>query len=136
MKLVKYFSYLLLAVSAVLIIAFYAMGTPEAMVSTILGWTYVLIGIALVCLVSLPLIYRDGKKMEKSTLLAYGIFVVVVLVAVLFSSNAALDGVNFEKEPSAFDFKFTDGAIMAAGLLIVIAFISIVVGNLKSMFSK
>ncbi len=136
MKLVKYLSYLLLAVSAVLIIAFYAMGTPESMVSTILGWAYVLIALALASMLILPFVFRDGKKTSKSTLIAYGIFAVVVLVAVLFSSDAALEGVTTSVEPSARDLKFTDGGVMAAGLLIAIAFISIIVGSLKNMFSK
>ena len=136
MKLVKYLSYLLLAVSAVLIIAFYAMGTPESMVSTILGWAYALIGIAIVSMLVLPLFFKDGKKTKKSTLIAYGIFAVVVLVAVLFSSDAALEGVTTSVEPSASDLKFTDGAVMAAGLLIAVSFVAIIVGSLKNMFSK
>jgi hypothetical protein len=32
--------------------------------------------------------------------------------------------------------KFTDGAVMSAGLLIAVAFIAIIVGSLKNMFSK
>ena len=136
MKLVKYLSYLLLVVSAVLIIAFYAMGTPETMVSTILGWAYVLIGLAIVCMLFLPLFFRDGKKMNKSTLLAYGIFAVVVVVAVLFSSDAPLEGVTTSVEPTASDLKFTDGGVMAAGLLIAISFIAILVGSLKNLFTK
>ena len=136
MKLVKYLSYLLLAVSAVLVIAFYAMGTPESMVSTILGWAYVLLGIALVSMLVLPLFFRDGKKTNKSTLVAYGIFAVVVLVAVLFSSDAPLEGVTTSVEPSATDLKFTDGGVMAAGLLIAVSFVAIIVGSLKNMFSK
>ena len=68
MKLVKYLYYLLLAVSAVLIIAFYAMGTPETMVSTILNWAYVLVAIALVSMIALPLFFRSGKKVQKSSL--------------------------------------------------------------------
>ena len=136
MKLVKYLSYLLLAVSAVLVIAFYAMGTPESMVSTILGWAYVLLGLALVSMLILPLFFRDGKKTNKSTLVAYGIFAVVVLVAVLFSSDAPLEGVTTSVEPSAIDLKFTDGGVMAAGLLIAVSFVAIIVGSLKNMFSK
>ena len=136
MKLVKYLSYLLLVVSAVLIIAFYAMGTPETMVSTILGWAYILIGLAIVSMLVLPLFFRDGKKMNKSTLLAYGIFAVVVVVAVLFSSDAPLEGVTTSVEPSASDLKFTDGGVMAAGLLIAISFVAILVGSLKNLFSK
>ena len=136
MKLVKYLSYLLLVVSAVLIIAFYAMGTPETMVSTILGWAYILIGLAIVSMLVLPLFFRDGKKMNKSTLLAYGIFAVVVIVAVLFSSDAPLEGVTTSVEPSASDLKFTDGGVMAAGLLIAISFVAILVGSLKNLFSK
>ena len=136
MKLVKYLSYLLLAVSAVLVIAFYAMGTPESMVSTILGWAYVLLGLALVSMLVLPLFFRDGKKTNKSTLVAYGIFAVVVLVAVLFSSDAPLEGVTTSVEPSATDLKFTDGGVMAAGLLIAVSFVAIIVGSLKNMFSK
>ena len=136
MKLVKYFSYLLLAVSAVLVIAFYAMGTPESMVSTVLGWAYILLGLALVSMLVLPLFFRDGKKTNKSTLVAYGIFAVVVLVAVLFSSDAPLEGVTTSVEPSAIDLKFTDGGVMAAGLLIAVSFIAILVGSLKNMFSK
>ena len=136
MKLVKILSYLLLIVSAVLIVAFYAMGTPESMVSTILGWAYVLIGLALVSMLVLPIFFRDGKKTNKSTLIAYGIFAVVVLVAVFFSSDAALEGVTTSVEPSAMDLKFTDGGVMAAGLLIAVSFIAIIVGSLKNMFSK
>ncbi len=136
MKLVKYLYYLLLAVSAVLIIAFYAMGTPESMVSTILNWAYVLVGLALVSMLVLPLFFRDGKKMEKSTLLSYGLFAVVVVVAVLFSTDAALEGVTTSVEPTASELRFTDGGIMAAGLLIAISFIAIIVGSLKNMFSK
>ena len=136
MKLVKYLSYLLLGVSAALIIAFYAMGTPETMVSTILNWAYILVGIALVSMLVLPLFFRSGKKTEKSTLIAYGIFAVVVLVAVFFSSDAALEGVTTSVEPTAQDLKFTDAGVMAAGLLIAVSFIAIIAGSLKSMFSK
>ncbi|MBQ2132569.1 MAG: hypothetical protein II202_00620 [Bacteroidales bacterium] len=136
MKLVKYLSYLLLAVSAVLIVLFYAQGTPESMVSTVLGWAYILFGIALVCMLVLPLFFRDGKKTNKSTLLAYGIFAVVVVVAVLFSSDAPLEGVTTSVEPTASDLKFTDGGVMAAGLLIAVSFVAIIVGSLKNMFSK
>ena len=136
MKLVKYLSYLLLGVSAALIIAFYAMGTPETMVSTILNWAYILVGIALVSMVVLPLFFRDGKKTNKSTLIAYGIFAVVVVVAVLFSSDAPLQGVTTSVEPSASDLKFTDGGVMAAGLLIAVSFVAILVGSLKNLFSK
>lgn len=136
MKLVKYLYYLLLAVSAVLIVLFYAQGTPESMVSTILGWAYVLIAVAVVSMLVLPLFFKSGKKVQKSTLIAYGIFALVVLVAVLFSSDAALEGVTTSVEPSASDLKFTDGAVMAAGLLIAVAFVSIIIGSLKNMFSK
>ena len=136
MKLVKYLSYLLLAVSAVLIVLFYAQGTPESMVSTVLGWAYILFGIALVCMLVLPLFFRDGKKTNKSTLLAYGIFAVVVVVAVLFSSDAPLEGVTTSVEPTASDLKFTDGGVMAAGLLIAVSFVAILVGSLKNLFSK
>ena len=136
MKLVKYLSYLLLAVSAVLIVLFYAQGTPESMVSTVLGWAYILFGIALVCMLVLPLFFRDGKKTNKSTLLAYGIFAVVVVVAVLFSSDAPLEGVTTSVEPTASDLKFTDGGVMAAGLLIAISFVAILVGSVKNLFSK
>ena len=119
-----------------LIIAFYAMGTPETMVSTILNWAYVLVAIALVSMIALPLFFRSGKKVQKSSLIAYGIFAVVVVVAVLFSSEAPLEGVSTSVEPSASDLKFTDGGVMAAGLLIAVSFIAIIAGSLKSMFSK
>ena len=136
MKLVKYLSYLLLAVSAVLIIVFYAQGTPESMVSTILGWAYVLLAVALVSMLVLPVFFRSGKKTQKSPLIAAGIFAVVVILAVVTSSSAPLEGVTTSVEPSASDLKFTDGAVMSAGLLIAVAFVAIIVGSLKNMFSK
>lgn len=136
MKLVKYLSYLLLAVSAVLIILFYAQGTPESMVSTILGWAYILLGIAVVSMLVLPVFFRSGKKTQKSTLIAVAIFAVVVILAVVTSSSAPLEGVTTSVEPSASDLKFTDGAVMSAGLLIAVAFVAIIVGSLKNMFSK
>ena len=136
MKLVKYLSYLLLAVSAVLIVLFYAQGTPESMVSTILGWAYILLGVALVSMLVLPLFFRSGKKTQKSTIIAVAIFAVVVILAVVTSSSAPLEGVATSVEPSASDLKFTDAAVMSAGLLIAVAFIAIIVGSLKNMFSK
>lgn len=136
MKLVKYLSYLLLAVSAVLIVLFYAQGTPESMVSTILGWAYILLGVALVSMLVLPLFFRSGKKTQKSTIIAVAIFAVVVILAVVTSSSAPLEGVTTSVEPSASDLKFTDGAVMSAGLLIAVAFVAIIVGSLKNMFSK
>ena len=136
MKLVKYLSYLLLAVSAVLIVLFYAQGTPESMVSTILGWAYILLGIALVSMIVLPLFFRSGKKTQKSTIIAVAIFAVVVILAVATSSSAPLEGVATSVEPSASDLKFTDAAVMSAGLLIGVAFVAIIVGSLKNMFSK
>ena len=136
MKLVKYLSYLLLAVSAVLIIVFYAQGTPESMVSTILGWAYILLAVALVSMLVLPVFFRSGKKTQKSTLIAAGIFAVVVILAVVTSSSVPLEGVTTSVEPSASDLKFTDGAVMSAGLLIAVAFVAIIVGSLKNMFSK
>lgn len=136
MKLVKYLSYLLLAVSAVLIVLFYAQGTPESMVSTILGWAYILLGVAVVSMLVLPVFFRSGKKTQKSTLIAVVIFAVVVVLAVATSSSAPLEGVTTSVEPSASDLKFTDGAVMAAGLLIAVAFVAIIVGSLKNMFSK
>ncbi len=136
MKLVKYLSYLLLAVSAVLIVLFYAQGTPESMVSTILGWAYILLGVALVSMLVLPLFFRSGKKTQKSTIIAVAIFAVVVILAVVTSSSAPLEGVATSVEPSASDLKFTDGAVMSAGLLIAVAFVAIIVGSLKNMFSK
>ena len=136
MKLVKYLSYLLLAVSAVLIVLFYAQGTPESMVSTILGWAYILLGVAVVSMLVLPVFFRSGKKTQKSTLIAAGIFAVVVILAVVTSSSAPLEGVTTSVEPSASDLKFTDGAVMSAGLLIAVAFVAIIVGSLKNMFSK
>ena len=90
----------------------------------------------LVSMLVLPLFFRSGKKTEKSTLIAYGIFALVVLVAVFFSSDAALEGVTTSVEPSAQDLKFTDGAVMSAGLLIAVAFVAILVGSLKGMFNK
>ena len=136
MKLVKYLSYLLLAVSAVLIVLFYAQGTPESMVSTILGWAYILLGVAVVSMLVLPVFFRSGKKTQKSTLIAVAIFAVVVVLAVATSSSAPLEGVTTSVEPSASDLKFTDGAVMAAGLLIAVAFVSIIIGSLKNMLSK
>ena len=136
MKLVKYLYYLLLAVSAVLIVLFYAQGTPESMVSTILGWAYILLAVALVSMLVLPVFFRSGKKTQKSTLIAAGIFAVVVILAVVTSSSAPLEGVTTSVEPSASDLKFTDGAVMSAGLLIAVAFVAIIVGSLKNMFSK
>jgi hypothetical protein len=84
----------------------------------------------------LPLFFRSGKKTQKSTLIAVAIFAVVVIFAVATSSSAPLEGVATSVEPSASDLKFTDGAVMSAGLLIAVAFIAIIVGSLKGMFNK
>lgn len=136
MKVIKYLYYALLIVSAIITVVFYAQGCPESMVPLLLNFAYVLVFIALGGMILFPLFFRDGKKMEKSTLVSYGLFVVVILCAVLFSTDAPLEGVQTSVEPSAGDLKFTDGIVMASAILVVIAFAAIIVGNLKNMFSK
>lgn len=132
MKYLKYLSYVLLAVSAVLIIAFYATGTPEGMVTTVLNWALILIVLALVSAVVMPMFFSSGKGM-KGTLIKLGVVLVLCLVSYLFATSAPLEvKVNVHHTETA--LKFTDAGLILTCILLAGAFLSIVSGAIINIF--
>lgn len=126
MKIVKYLSYLLLAVSAIIIVLFYVNGGSDSMVTLLLNWAYVLFALCVVGAICLPIFFGSGKGV-KGTLVKVGAFAVVALIAYLASSSAPLD-LPMSPEPSAGDLKFADAALLMTVILIVIAACSLVIG--------
>ena len=130
MKYIKYLSYILLAISAVVIILLYSSGGSDAMVTLALDWTAVLFGVCLVAAICLPFFFRKGKGL-KSTLIKVGVLVVLCGVSYLLASGADLQ-VATNVEPTAGELKFTDAGLIMTIILFGLAVLSIISGVIIS----
>ena len=126
MKYIKYLSYILLAISAVIIILFYSSGFSEAMVNLALQWSGLLFLACLVGAICLPFFFSTGKGL-KNTLIKVGVVVVLCGVSYLLAAGDPLQ-VTTNVEPTAGELKFTDAGLITTIILFVLAVVSIISG--------
>jgi hypothetical protein len=130
LKFVKYILYILLAVSALFMIAFFF--NQEAVLDSFLMYAYVLLGIAIVAVIGLPLINLfDNPKGLKKILFSLVAVVVLVGVSYLLASGAPLSNANLH--PTENVLKLTDTGLIVTYILIAISFLSILLGGVFSI---
>lgn len=129
MKYTKYLSVLLLVVSAVLAVIFYASDGSEAMVTTIINWALVLSCVALAGAVLMPLFFSNGKG-KKGVLVKVGFIAVLCVVSYLCATGDPVVGSRIEATESA--WKYTDAGLILTGLLFAVAVLSILFGSVIS----
>lgn len=130
MKYLKYLLYILLLVSAALILIFYGSGFADSMVTMVLNWSAVLIGAALVGTLCMPLFFSSGKGM-KGSLIKLGVVVVLCVVSYVFASGDPVQ-TSVSVEPTATALKLTDTGLVMTTILFVVALLAIFSGGIIS----
>ncbi len=134
MKYTKYLSILLLVVSAVIAVAFYASGYTDGMVTTIINWSIVLSCVAVVAAVVLPVFFTSGKG-KKGLLVKLGFVAVLCVVSFLLASGEPVVGSRIEATETV--WKYTDAGLILTGLLFLVAVVAIAFGPvISSMRNK
>ncbi len=128
MKYLKYLSYILMAVSAVLMIVFYASGYTDEMITTVLNWTAILMVACLVGAICLPFFFSSGKGL-KGTIIKIGVAAAVCVVSYLIASGDPVQ-TSRNVEATANELKFTDTGLIMTTILFVIAIVAILSGGI------
>lgn len=112
MKWLKYIRYALLAISAIILLAWVFMGAQDAQVDGMLIWTYILLGLAVLLIVVLPLI-NMAKNPKGSLPSLIGLVAVVVLFVVFYSLGS---GDPVVRSAGGFFENATENKLSDAGL--------------------
>ena len=127
----KIILYILLAISVVIGLVFLFTNKGEGdgtMVSPLLNWAYILLGIGIILAVFLPMIYRTGKG-GKKTLINIGILVLALVISyVLASGNEVAPSSSVEK-PTHAVLKMTDTVLIMSIILLVVAILVTIFGS-------
>lgn len=136
-KTMKFVEVALLLASAVLFVfAILKVKSQESpMLDTYLGWTYILLGIALIFTIGFPLIraFKDGKSLLKLLLIILGVVVICGGAYLLASGKPVETNVADVTEGT---FKFADATLYVCYLLVVGAFVSLIWGGLRNSLKK
>lgn len=144
-KLIKYLSYILLGLSAILAIAFYAVpkgdiasfetmsNSGQFLTLVLLYFTYILFFAALILAIGLPLMNLLSNPQGLKKIL-YSIILVVVVFgfAFMISSGKPLDAV-VDPAPSALTLKITDTGLIVTYILAAVSVITIIGGGIINM---
>ncbi len=132
-KLLKYFSYVLLAVSAIIAIYFYMDTASDARTVALLNWTYILFGLAIVAALVLPLFNMFGNpKAVKRSIRNLVIVVVVCGAAYLLASGDPVP-VSAAVKTTPADFKMTDTLLIITYVLTAAAILAIIAGSIVNI---
>lgn len=149
-KLSKYLQYLLLAVSAVLIVLFFVQNSAgtfklenlssvlntTTMADGLIWWTYALVflAIALVVILSIVNIAQNPKSLKRT---GFTVLLAVVLcgVSYLLASGSPVE-VNLEVQPSEATLKYTDAGLILTYILFAGAIIALLYGAVRKMINN
>ena len=136
-KVIKYISYALLAISAVLIVIFYVEIGPmsqaeiengaSSMLPVLLNWAIVLLAVCALCAVVMPFFFSTGKGI-KSTLIKVAVIVVLFGISYLLASGAPVEA-NVTPEPTFAELKWTDTGLILSCILFGGAVLAILSGS-------
>lgn len=126
----KIILYILLAISVVIGLLFlFTNKGDDTMVSPLLNWAYILLGVGILLAVFMPLIYRSGKG-SKTTLINIGFFLVVLVVSYLLASGNEVELSPSVTRPTHSVLKMTDTVLIMSIILLVVAILVTIFGGL------
>ncbi|MDR3184601.1 MAG: hypothetical protein LBT49_04260 [Prevotellaceae bacterium] len=133
----KYISIGLIVISLLVLLVFSFDSESAGMAGMFLIWAYILLGIAAVAAVGIPLVhaFRNPKQLKKISIYV-GLAVIVLLLSALFSSSDPITGVNFAEEPSPGTLLWTSTGLIAAYILLAVAFGTIITGGIINMIIR
>ncbi|WP_298064508.1 hypothetical protein [uncultured Rikenella sp.] len=133
MKYLSIIKYVLLIVSAILVIA----GAVTGKVDLMLGWSFamILLTIALTIIMPLVAVFQNPKSATRS-LIGLGVIVVVFLVSYALASDEPIKLASGKVMDNSFELKFSDTALYATYIAFAGVVLSILYGELYKVFKK
>lgn len=130
-KTLKYLTYLLFLVSAVIAVLFLIRNTGgEEMVGTVLTWAYILLAVAIVLAVLLFITALTKGGNVKKMLGVIVAFVVLLIIAYVLAPGNEVEISRSVPKPSAGVLKMTDTALILSIILLVGAILAAIGGSL------
>ncbi len=133
MKLAKYLKWVLLGISAILLVLFFALphnNASDPILDTFLIWSYVLVAVSLVLVVAFLLIDVSKSKKSMLTFLALlaGTAVLLVICWVLAPGGEVHTNVAYTPLVS----KMTDAGLYLTYILVVATFVTLVGAGIRN----
>lgn len=128
--------YVLFAIGVVIAILFYTGGNlPEnaaepKITDTALTLAYIYFGIAAILALVMPVFFRQQSKGKSMLFLALG-FILVLVISYALGSGEPMKGAE---DISTQSMKFIDGGLLAAYILLGIAFIGVIFAEISGFF--
>lgn len=140
MKYLSIIKYVLLVVSAILVIAgavTFVDGEENATLNLMLGWAFamILLTIALTIIMPLVAVFQNPKSATRS-LIGLGVIVVVFLVSYALASDEPITLANGDVMDEPFDLKFSDMALYATYIAFAGVVLSILYGEVYKVIKK
>lgn len=140
MKYLSIIKYVLLIVSAILVIAgavTFVDGEENTTLNLMLVWSFVMIVLTIALTVIMPLItvFQNPKSAVRS-LIGLGLIVVVFLVSYALATDDPITLANGKVIDDSFDLKFSDTALWATYIAFAGVILSILYGELYKVFKK
>ena len=127
MKLAKYLKWILLGISAILLVVFFLLPhntTSDPMVDTYIIWAYVLVAIALVLVLFFLLLDVSKSKKSLITFIALIVGAVVLVAACWLLAPGGDVATNATYTPK--DSKFSDAALYVTYAMVIAAIAAII----------
>lgn len=140
MKYLSIIKYVLLIVSAILVIAgavTFVDGEENTTLNLMLVWSFVMIVLTIALTVIMPLItvFQNPKSAVRS-LIGLGLIVVVFLVSYALATDDPITLANGKVIDDSFELKFSDTALWATYIAFAGVILSILYGELYKVFKK
>ena len=132
-KIFKWAMVLLLVVSVVLLVVGFVGGWKEGNVDVLLGWTYIMVGLAIAAVVIVGLIIgaiNNPKSLVKLGLGLVAVAIVCFIAYLIAPGDPALNLTTMD-QPSAPMLKLTDTILYLTYFAGIVSVLSIVVGEIR-----
>lgn len=140
MKYLSIIKYILLIVSAIVVIAgavTFVDGEENATLNLMLGWSFAMVILTIVLTIVMPLVavFQNPKSAVRS-LIGLGVIVVVFLVSYALATDDPITLANGNVIDNSFELKFSDTALYATYIAFAGVILSILYGELYKVFKK
>lgn len=134
MKYLSIIRYLLLAVSALVVVLYFVQDPATAEVDNMLRWAYLMIGVTAAAVVLMPIfnILKNPAGAVRS-MIGLAIIAIIVLVAYGASDATPITTPSAVYEDPAI-LKFSDTGLYTTYFMLAASFVSIVVAEVTNMF--
>lgn len=130
-KIFKWAMVVLIVVSVALLVVGFASGWKENNVDTLLGWTYIMVGLAIAAVVIVGLVIGAINDPKSLVRLGIGLVCVAAVCFVTYLIAPGAPATGLLEQPSAGTLKLTDTILYLTYFAGIVAVLSIVVGEIR-----